>query len=196
MEHQIHFGKKFYKDLKTGYWISTSAKKIRAHVWVWERHNGRRPKGFHVHHKDENKSNNDISNLEIIEAQKHMALHMSAPERKQQSSKLAEKIRPLTKAWHASEDGRRWHKEQGIEGWLKRKSFVGKCNQCSMEFSSKTYHQDFCSNKCKSAWRRKQGFDNIELICPVCKITFKRNKYGKQKTCGRTCGGLFKSKKY
>lgn len=66
MKHEIYFERKFYLDNKTGYWISCIRPTIRAHTWVWKQHHGYLPKGFHVHHIDENKSNNNIENLELI----------------------------------------------------------------------------------------------------------------------------------
>jgi hypothetical protein len=42
---------------------------------VWEHHNGPIPAGFEVHHKDENKANNDISNLDLMTAVDHAARH-------------------------------------------------------------------------------------------------------------------------
>ena len=38
----------------------------RLHRAVWEHHNGKIPNGYHVHHKDGDRNNNDISNLELL----------------------------------------------------------------------------------------------------------------------------------
>ena len=43
----------------------------RIHVLVAEHFIGKIPKGFHVHHLDDNKQNNIVSNLEIIHPKKH-----------------------------------------------------------------------------------------------------------------------------
>lgn len=45
------------------------------HRIIWECVNGEIPKGYDIHHKDENPSNNSIYNLELIEHRNHMALH-------------------------------------------------------------------------------------------------------------------------
>lgn len=48
------------------------------HHLVWEKHyNKKVPKGYQIHHKDKNKTNNDISNLQLISASEHTRLHMS-----------------------------------------------------------------------------------------------------------------------
>ena len=75
------------KDKKDGYILSTKNSKgwyftvilkkdgkmftKRIHVLVAESFIGKVPKGFHVHHKDGNKQNNCVENLEIIHPCKH-----------------------------------------------------------------------------------------------------------------------------
>lgn len=61
---------------KKGYpciWID--GKEIKLHVYVWERANGRRPKGFDIHHLDENKLNHNLSNLELLNHSDHRRIH-------------------------------------------------------------------------------------------------------------------------
>ena len=46
------------------------------HRWVWKKHNGRNPKqGYHIHHIDEDKYNNDPRNLEEIQGDEHYEKH-------------------------------------------------------------------------------------------------------------------------
>lgn len=73
MEKQIIDGLKFYKRID-GYFKSSNG---YAHRYVWEKHNGPIPKGFHVHHVDGDKSNNSVKNLEIIERRKHLSEHQN-----------------------------------------------------------------------------------------------------------------------
>jgi hypothetical protein len=127
MEHQFFNEFKFYLDKQTGYWITTNCPKKRMHVVVWEFYNGKIPNGFHIHHRDGNKSNNEIFNLELISAREHISAHMSK-ERRDKAREWAEKIRPLTKKWHASKDGHEWHKKHGIEGWKTRKPVEKICD--------------------------------------------------------------------
>lgn len=195
MDHQYHYGKKFYQDKKTGYWISTTFPRIRAHVWVWKNRYEDIDKGYHIHHKDGNKSNNDILNLEKLTVKEHVSRHDS-PERKAKNKDHIDKIRPLTKAWHCSPEGLEWHKEHGLKTWEQRCEFEIICKQCGKKSETKTFHQDFCSNSCKSSWRRKEGLDNEERNCPICQNKFKVNKYAKTTTCSRKCGALFRNQKY
>ena len=185
--HQIHFEKKFYQDKKTGYWISTTSPRIRAHVWVWKYHHTSIPKGWHVHHKDGNKSNNCLSNLTILNVSDHVKHHMQDPIRKQKILDMANKYRYLTKQWHASEEGLAWHKAHGILCWIKKELITISCKECGKESETKVYHQEFCSNACKSKNRRKSGIDNIEKTCTGCFKLFSVNKYSNQKYCSRSC---------
>lgn len=186
MEYQIHSGRKFYQDKKTGYWISTDHPRTRAHRWVWENHHGKIPNGYHVHHRDENKSNNEISNLTLLTQSDHCRHHYTE-EKRQASSNLMDKIRPLTKEWHGSEEGKKWHQAHGILSWKDRKEIEIICKICQKLSKTKTYHQQFCSNSCKSKWRRSQRLDDIEKICPICEKRFRINKYKKTLTCNRIC---------
>lgn len=189
-EHQIHFGRKFYKDKKTGYWISTDYPRIRAHQWVWINSQCNIPRGLHIHHKDGNKSNNDFSNLTIISPSDHMRNHIiSDKKRLAKAKENCEKIRHLTKKWHASEEGKAWHKLHALKNkfgkWEPKKY---NCEECGKEFeSSKRNRTRFCHNNCKSKWRRKNGNDNVERICGFCENVFLINKYSKTKTCSRKC---------
>jgi HNH endonuclease len=189
VNHQFHFNRKFYQDKSKGYWISTDYPRVRAHCWVWKNHFGEIPKGYHVHHKDEDKSNNDISNLTLIEKSKHLSFHMSKPENKARSSKIAELIRPLTKEWHASAEGKAWHSYHALKNnfgkWEPRKL---SCEVCNIEYeTTKRNRSRFCSNKCRSKYRRKKGLDNVNKECPCCKKTYAVNKYLNQIFCSKTC---------
>lgn len=187
IKHQEYFSRKFYQDLKTGYWISTDYPRIRAHRWVWNNIHGPIPKGYHVHHKDENKSNNDIINLELIEGSRHYRHHMTE-EKKARAREMADKYRPLTKAWHGSEEGKLWHKVHGITTWKKRKPKKYICLFCGSGFESlKFARTNFCSNKCKSARRRESGIDNVQAVCVLCASVFISNKYKHQIYCSRKC---------
>ena len=46
------------------------------HRMVWEYYNGEIPEGYVIHHKDENKLNNSIDNLQLLTRKEHKILHM------------------------------------------------------------------------------------------------------------------------
>jgi hypothetical protein len=57
-------------------------KMVGYHKYIYELEHGRVIEGMMVHHKDENKSNNDISNLELKFRSEHASLHMIGREAK------------------------------------------------------------------------------------------------------------------
>src|SRR5688500_14502873 len=50
-------------------------RRMLEHRWVWQRHYGPIPPGHHVHHKDGNRLNNEISNLACLDALAPWTLH-------------------------------------------------------------------------------------------------------------------------
>jgi len=50
---------------------------LRLHRYIYEMHYGEIPKGYEIHHKDGNKLNNNIDNLEILTKSEHTKLHMA-----------------------------------------------------------------------------------------------------------------------
>jgi len=47
------------------------------HTWVWKKRYKKVRKGYHIHHKDKNKLNNNIENLEEVEGDDHLNRHKS-----------------------------------------------------------------------------------------------------------------------
>ncbi len=67
-----------YKPTPKGYIrhrADTSGRVRMEHDLVWEEHFGAIPEGMQVHHRDFNKMNNDISNLQIVTPLEHKRLH-------------------------------------------------------------------------------------------------------------------------
>lgn len=186
-------GLKFTRDDKTGYYLNARTHK-RLHRYVWEKFNGEIPEGFEIHHIDGDKDNNDISNLIIMEKRWHARLH-SLNKANTMYDRIIDNLnnnaRPAACEWHGSEKGRRWHKEHYEimkEKLHKEKNFV--CDFCGKEFSAVDNGATrFCSNKCKSAYRRRSGVDNETRKCECCGKEFEVNKYSKQRFCSRSCSG-------
>lgn len=55
--------------------VKIKGKHIILHVFVWELENGKKPKGFEIHHKDFDKRNFMPANLELLRASDHRRLH-------------------------------------------------------------------------------------------------------------------------
>ena len=192
----IFDGLTFRRDKKTGYYLNAKTHK-RLHVYIWEHFNGAIPAGYHVHHKDFDKSNNDIENLVLLTAKEHLSLHGNSWDNdryEQQIKNLNENARPKASEWHKSEAGREWHKEhyEHMKAVLHRQAEFT-CKNCGKAFKAQCMGQNkFCSNKCGAAFRRKSGIDNEIRQCEYCGKEFEVNKYAKTKTCSRTCRNLMR----
>ena len=182
-------GLSFRRDKRTGYYLNSTIHK-RLHVYVWEHYNGEVPKGYHIHHKDHDKNNNEIENLVLLSAHEHQTLHGNSwsEERKEWARQnLIDNARPKASEWHGSEDGKKWHSEHAkkVFGNLPFKTFV--CTYCGQEFQSRKTMKDdqnrFCSGKCSAAHRRKSGIDDVVKICEICGGEYIANKYQKTKRC-------------
>lgn len=92
--HRIYFGRKFYKSIN-GYWVCSKARMPWAHRWVWININGPIPEGMDVHHIDEDKSNNDISNLKLLNRSDHLFEHWKDEDKKKKRRAFLNEIRPL-----------------------------------------------------------------------------------------------------
>ena len=193
-------GYKFRRDAKTGYYLATKptyqGKRERLHCYVWRYFNGPVPEGFHVHHVDENKSHNNIENLMCIPGELHTKYHLNEYVENNYSKmieNLNKNVRPKASEWHRSEAGREWHREHYAESLWKIRPALCVCQVCGKEYFSKQKgYSKFCSNNCKSAYRRKLGVDNETRICKVCGKEFVTNKYSKQKCCSGKCAGILR----
>jgi hypothetical protein len=196
-KYQYFNGLKFTRDDKTGYYLN-STKRKRMHRYVWEYYNGAIPKGYEIHHKDGNKANNDISNLELLTAEAHQryhAEHLTDEQRQKLAESLNRNARPAAIAWHKSAQGSEWHKKhyENTKEALHLKTQII-CENCGAEFIG-ALNSKFCCNACKSAYRRKIGADNIESECPICNKLFYTNKFAPAETCSRSCANRLRAKK-
>lgn len=176
-------GLKFCRDEKTGYYLNSTIRK-RLHRYVWENEVGEIPKGYHVHHIDGDKSNNSIDNLALITASGHERLHGAESKRKEQARKNIEHARKYAIEWHKSEQGREWHSKKALGHKTPR--HLKNCAVCGKEFQGTTL-QKFCSNACKSKWRRDMKLDNITAVCPVCNKEFSTSRFKPQTYCSKAC---------
>lgn len=178
---------------------------VRAHNYVWEKYNGKIPKGFSVHHLDKDPRNNDISNLALMSYSAHSSYH-AKDHSEESKQRMNEIVRPAAVQWHQSEDGSEWHKqhyeEVTKEIW---NTYVTKtCTVCGKEYQVKScaakkskYCSDHCKNispeaKQRNKDRQPQQWEYInshleERICSVCGKPFLAKKYYKTKNCSPEC---------
>lgn len=168
-------------------------KGLRLHRAVWEHHNGPILDGHHVHHEDEDRSNNQSDNLECLSPHEHLGgKHGEASAERGKVALSA--AREGAAKWHGSEEGRKWHSkhfEESIRPIMDQQVDCT-CEQCGKGYQLgriAAHNSKFCSNACKSAWRRAAGLDDEQRQCAQCGAEFTANKYKKQKACSRDCGG-------
>jgi len=168
------------------------------HVDIYESIHGPITSEFHVHNIDGNPLNNDPSNLIALLGHDHLSNHSArwCDKNKDKVNAHLDKIRPLSAKWHGSPEGLAWHRENGKKCWKTRTLVEKICEYCGKNFKSITKRASdrFCSNKCKSAWRRKSGVDDIVRTCVVCTKEFSINRYKKTKICSRECHGILRKR--
>ena len=162
------------------------------HRYVWEFYNGKIPNGCEIHHIDGDHSNNTIENLQCLTKPEHEKIHseMLSDEKKEWYRQNLEKnARPKAAEWHKSDDGREWHSEH-IKKQRESGAFTKEltCTNCGKVYVGEKHGETcFCSNACKSAYRRKIGADLVPAVCICCGKYFKTDKNRPAKTCSRSC---------
>lgn len=139
---------------------------VRLHRMVWEYHNGKIPQGYHVHHVDEDRSNNAIENLRLMPGNEHVSAHANEQERVDMSRGNIERAREAARRWHSSEAGLAYHSVLGKENWKKRTVQTYVCSYCGRKFQTKHIYGEgknhFCHQNCKASFRRARLRDESQ----------------------------------
>ena len=158
---------------------------VRLHRVVWEDEHGQTvPDGYAVHHRDEERSNNQPGNLELLTRGGHTSLHQTGHQRG-----VPREAVEAAKEWHGSPEGRAWHRRH----YANNKDAMHRlqeyeCDNCGKRYEAETTGKNrFCSNGCKSQARLRSGVDDVDRSCVECGEVFRVNRYHKKKTCGQPC---------
>ena len=192
-------GKGWTKQASGYYQCTTQAVKPRwLHQYKYQKEVGAQPKGMAVHHKDLDKDNNDISNLELMDKIAHSSMHsrMYFDDKDNYAKQLEHlnRVRP-DHVWPT--DPVKWeeHRQALKAGMARMKKVTRECAYCGDEYEVlPSGKSKFCSNKCKSAMRRKLRLDDVERICIICGNSYFTNKYSKSLTCSRSCGDVHRGR--
>ena len=145
--YQVFDGKTYYLYKGERYFSKGCT---RLHTEVWQFFNGKIPKGYHIHHIDGNQQNNDISNLECIEASKHLSQHMSSRDKEELRARM-DYARKFANKWHGTEAGLDFHRKIAKMAWDKAEYKKYNCHQCGKEYTSRTAGiTKYCHQNCKA----------------------------------------------
>ena len=161
-------------------------KRKYCHRLIWTEDVGPIPEGFDIHHKDGNKLNNLLNNLECLSKSDHMKLH--AIETSERRSRCMSKNSDKLHAWLKTERGIEFLSEKAKKEWDIREERDFTCSFCQKPFKAKhTSEVKFCGDNCVARARRASGVDNEERTCCICSKPFIINRYQLTKTCSKPC---------
>lgn len=163
--HQKFLGRVYHKKGEKYY---VSADKA-LHRVVWAYYYGKIPKGYDIHHRDLDKDNNDISNLQMLTNSEHRKLHNSMSPLKEYACEVCGKI------FYSANTRKRARfcskKCMAVSYVYPEDSFeLRQCAVCGKSFRAlKNGNQRFCSRSC-SAKNSAQAVKKypLEKTCPIC----------------------------
>ncbi len=164
------------------------AGKQRLHRVVWVEHNGAIPKGYHVHHRNHDRGDNRVENLELMRGSDHNRHHSSRPEHIARIMPHLAKARAAAAKWHGSPEGIAWHRDHAKKLRFGKRRASKRCAHCGDRFEgSDRKFNVYCSLNCRVAARRKRGTDDVQRTCLHCGSQFMVNRYWKNVFCSRRC---------
>lgn len=182
-------GIKFTKFDSSEYYENSRYGYLHRFVWLCER--GEIPKGCQIHHIDENKENNDISNLMLVTVSQHRHLH-NPPQFSEVSKQILRdsinRNRDKLNEYHSSEQGRRQKSETAKQCWIDgkmKKPTEYVCEVCGKSYTkySRSAEHRFCSWQCRVLFENPEQ----ELVCPICGKTFIKPAGKIGVTCSKSC---------
>ena len=177
--HQRFNGTIYHKD-KGGHFLYSNM----IHRDVWRYYHGEIPIGCEIHHDNENKEDNTISNLQLLTKSEHRALH-----NRRLAKPNIEKNCPIC--------GKKFLPENSNVKYCSRECyyesrFVAKvekiCPICGKKFLVARTHsaQRYCSRQCAG---KAITIHNPNKVCPVCGKAFTvTGSHTKQLCCSHSCG--------
>lgn len=129
-----------------------------------------------------------LASEETKEKMRLAGLSVSNERRESRLKNMLEVVIPSAKKWHGTDEGIAWHKNNYKNNYaaLHAKHLII-CDQCGKE--KEVEKGRFCSNACKSKWRRDNHLDDVTKSCAICGNDFTSNKYHKSETCSAICRG-------
>ena len=159
---------------------------IGLHRFVWTYFNGEIPDGCEIHHRDFDKENNDIANLELVTKDEHKRIHAECknntcfPKKSKFTCAVCGKkfqaVNRGNNAYCSAECKRTANHEHDKVERI--------CLVCGQIFSTDKYKDaKCCSKKCAGKLLEKQE----TRICPTCGKEFSTCASGVRKFCSMQC---------
>ncbi len=147
---QEFLGVRYYR---CGFYFQRKGSRLHRAVWVSNR--GPIPKGYHVHHKDGDRSNNAFDNLELLAASVHLSGHSKL------TGRISSEARSAAASWHRSEEGRAWHSRhyRAVIQPKMAERIALSCQHCGQAFEARRIfvrQSKFCTPACKARALRKR----------------------------------------
>lgn len=182
---------------------------------MWEVLVGDIPDGYDVHHKDDDKENNDLSNFELLPSKEHVSGHSKVRANTEEWRDKWKEIRQKGSDSHKRPEERKKQSERSKQQWANRKAnekpSIIICSVCGSQ--KETYYPaktTFCSRKCKAKAQRKRfreehgyGYDKhirsnrvkprpepkqkSTIICSICRKEKETHLPEQTKFCSRAC---------
>lgn len=189
----IYKGQKYHLQ-STGRYYQSGRKTDQErllHRRVWSDNHGPIPENHDVHHKDDDWTNNHISNLEALPSSDHKRMHMkrrmSCPKVRERAISALDENRDKAAEWHASDEGIEWHRAHGKAVWEVMETKEATCERCGSTYQ--TYYpgrSKFCSRSCE----QKGCYDRQRTevrTCVECGDDYMANKYRNTVCCSKAC---------
>lgn len=179
------------------------------HRYIYAKHYGPIPAGKHIHHKDGNPLNNDISNLECLSASAHNKEHATDESRLALLEANKPRLAAMARAHHewrkTTPEGQEFNRQTLAAAYAARDAKRGihkiTCELCKkeaeVEGTSAGTAPRFCSEYCRQLAgkiKRGQAHPERRFVCANCQKEGVTRK-AKQRFCSRTCKVQFKNRR-
>ena len=155
------------------------------HQAVWLYYFGLISEGYEIHHKNENKDDNNIENLQSLSKGDHSKIHNNL--KLENRKKIKGVCKECGKEFEAYDCGKNRFCSDYCQSKYRHKKdkITKKCAVCGKEYKTYKYKiSTCCSAKCAAEYFTK---NKIVVECEFCGKKFETRKNRPQKYCSREC---------